>query len=402
MDSMRFDRLWRGARLATMDPRRSGLGVIERGAIGVTDGKIVFAGPEAELPANADAAIRHDLEGRWITPGLIDCHTHLVFAGDRSDEFEARIAGESYAAIAGRGGGIASSVRVTRAASEAELVAAALPRLDALLDSGVTTIEIKSGYGLEEEAELRLLRAARTLGDRRAVTVCPTYLGAHAVPPGGDRTAYLDGIVASTLPRIAAERLASSVDAFCETVAFTVAEVERVFAAASALGLPVRLHAEQLSHQGGTRLAARFRALSADHLEYANEDDAAALAEAGTVAVLLPGAFHQLRETRAPPVAAFRAACVRMAVATDCNPGTSPLHALPLAMNFACVRLGLTVEEAWLGATRVAAAALGLSDRGALVQGARADFAIWSFARPAELVASMGARLLHARVVGGA
>lgn len=398
---MRFDRLWRDVRLATMRPEHPGLGVVDHGAIATLDGQIAFAGREADLPIGVDAQLVFRMDGRWVTPGLIDCHTHLVFAGDRSDEFEARLSGDSYGAISARGGGIAATVRATRKASEADLLRSALSRLDALMAGGVTTIEVKSGYGLEEESELRLLRVARSLAQHRAVSVSSTYLGAHAVPPGGDRRSYLAEIIGSTLPRIAELGLADAVDAFCEGIAFDLDETEAVFRAASSLGLPVKLHAEQLSRSGGALLAARFGARSADHLEYADAEDAAALAGAGTVAVLLPGAYHQLREPVAPPVQAFRSAGVQMAVATDCNPGTSPLLSLPLAMNFACVRFGLSVEEAWVGVTRHAAQALGLLDRGVLAPGRRADLAVWEFDRPAELIAWMGPPPLHARIVAG-
>jgi imidazolonepropionase len=392
------DRLWRNARVATM--AGEGLGVVEHGAVAAKDGRIVFAGAEADWAGEACEAV--DCGGRWITPGLIDCHTHLVFAGDRSDEFERRLAGESYADIARRGGGIAATVRATREASEDALVRAALPRLDALIAEGVTTVEIKSGYGLDTEAELRQLRAARRLGEERRVTVVPTYLGAHAVPPGGDRAAYLRSIFEEALPRIAAEGLAEAVDAFHETIAFTAEEVSAVFEAARRHGLPVKLHADQLADNGGAALAARFSALSADHLEYASEAGAAAMARAVTVAVILPGAFYVLKETRRPPIEAFRRNRVPMAVATDLNPGTSPIASLRLCAHMACTFFGLTVPEVLLGMTRYAAEALGhLGETGTLEAGKRCDLAVWDVEHLAEIVAWIGPAPLHARVWGG-
>jgi imidazolonepropionase len=393
------DRLWRNARLATMGG--AGLGIVERGAVAARDGRIAFAGAEAELPA-LDARQTIDCAGRWITPGLIDCHTHLVFAGDRSDEFERRLAGESYAEIARAGGGIAATVHATRAASEDTLVRAALPRLDALLAEGVTTVEVKSGYGLETEAELRQLRAARRLGEERPVAVVPTYLGAHAVPPGGDRTAYVRSIIDEALPRIAAEGLADAVDAFQETIGFTPEETAAVLEAAQRHGLKVKLHADQLSDTGSAAVAARFSALSADHLEYTSEDGAAAMGRAGTVAVLLPGAFYVLKEAQEPPVEAFRRHGVAIAVATDLNPGTSPIASLRLCAHMACTFFGLTVPEALLGITREAAKALGRADEvGTLEPGKWCDLAIWDVAHLAEIVAWIGPAPLHARVWRG-
>ena len=393
------DRLWKNARLATM--AGAGLGIVERGAVATRDGRIAFAGAAAELPA-LDARETIDCAGRWITPGLIDCHTHLVFAGDRSDEFERRLAGESYADIARAGGGIAATVRATREASEDELVRAALPRLDALLAEGVTTVEVKSGYGLETEAELRQLRAARRLGEERPVAVVPTYLGAHAVPPGGDRVAYVRSIIDEVLPRIAAEGLADAVDAFQEKIGFTPEETAAVLTAAQRHGLKVKLHADQLSDTGSAAVAARFSALSADHLEYTNEDGAAAMGRAGTVAVLLPGAFYVLKEARKPPVEAFRRHGVAMAVATDLNPGTSPIASLRLCAHMACTFFGLTVPEALMGITREAAKALGRADEiGTLEPGKWCDLAIWDVAHLAEIVAWIGPAPLHARVWRG-
>ncbi|HEY8565878.1 MAG TPA: imidazolonepropionase [Beijerinckiaceae bacterium] len=397
---MQVDRLWRNARLATMTGE--GLGLVEGGAVASHDGRIVSAGAEAELPGDLRPAETIDVEGRWITPGLIDCHTHLVFAGDRSDEFERRLAGESYADIARSGGGIAASVAATRAASESDLVRQALPRLDALLAEGVTTVEVKSGYGLETEAELKLLRAARRLGAERPVTISPTYLGAHAIPPGTDRAAYLRTICDEAIPRIAAEGLADAVDAFHETIAYTAQETDAVFDAARRHGLPVKLHADQLNDNGGAALAARHGALSADHVEYANEEGVAAMAAAGTVAVLLPGAFYALRETQRPPVELFRRHGVPMALATDLNPGTSPIASLRLCAHMACTFFGLTVPEALLGMTRHAAKGLGrLDETGTLEPGKSCDLAIWNVERLAEIVAWIGPAPLHARIWRG-
>ena len=401
---MRFERLWLDAKLATLDPARSGLGVVERGAIGVKEGRIAFAGPQDELPGDADAAQWIGLDGRWITPGLIDCHTHLIFAGDRSQEFERRLDGATYAEIAALGGGILSAVRATRMASEAMLVASALPRLDALLAEGVTTVEVKSGYGLELEAEVRMLRAARGLTQRRDVSVVTSFLGAHALPPeaGGDKDGYIDRVVREMLPAVASAGLADAVDAFCEGIAFSPEQTARVFTAARERGLPVRLHADQLSNLGGAALAARFGALSAAHLEYTDEAGVAAMAEAGTAAVLLPGAYYTLSERKAPPVEQFRRHGVPMAVATDCNPGTSPLTSLLLAMNMAATLFRLTVPECVAGVTREAARALGrLGETGTLEVGKWCDLAIWDVERLAELPYRIGFNPLHARVWRG-
>jgi imidazolonepropionase len=383
------------ARLATM--AGEGLGVVEDGVVALRGGRIAWAGPRTEAPG-FDAAGTLSCDGRWITPGLIDCHTHLVFAGDRADEFARRLAGESYADIARAGGGIAATVRATRAADEDALLAASLPRLDALLAEGVTTVEVKSGYGLDEETELRQLRVAHRLASARRVSVSATYLGAHAVPPGGDRAAYLDLVCDRMIPRIAAEGLADAVDVFQEGIAFTPAECARVFAAARASGLAVKSHADQLSDTGAAALAASFGAWSADHVEYASAEAAPALARAGTVAVLLPGAFLMLNETRRPPVAAFRAAGVRMAVATDLNPGTSPIASLRLCATLACVQFGLTVPEALRAITIEAAHALRRADdTGSIEAGKAADLAIWSVETLAQLVAQIGPPPLFAR-----
>jgi imidazolonepropionase len=400
---MQVDRLWTGARIATLDPSRPGLGVIENGAVATRDGRIAWVGAASDMPT-WQGADQIDLEGRWITPGLVDCHTHLVYGGDRAYEFELRLAGASYEKIARAGGGILSTVQATRAASQDQLVASALPRLDALMAEGVTTIEIKSGYGLEAETEARQLRAARTLGQLRPVGVTTTFLGAHALPPeaNGDREAYIAGICAKMLPMIAREGIADAVDAFMEGIAFNGKQTARVFEVAKRLGLPVKLHADQLSNLGGARLAASYGALSADHLEYTDEDGAAAMAKAGTVATLLPGAFYFIRETQKPPVDLLRKHRVRIAIATDCNPGSSPLSSLLLAMNMAATLFRLTVEEIVAGATREAAHALGrIGEIGTLQVGKWCDLAIWNVDRLAELPYHMGLNPLHARVWRG-
>ncbi|MBY0613045.1 MAG: imidazolonepropionase [Beijerinckiaceae bacterium] len=401
-DSAAF-RLFRNARLATMRPDLPGVGVIENAAILIHGDRIIHAGPEAELPASAAAAEIQDCEGRWITPGLIDCHTHLVHAGHRAHEFELRLEGASYEEIARAGGGIVSSVAATRAASESELVSESVARLEALLRDGVTTVEVKSGYGLDTASEMKLLGAARRLGRDHPVSVVTTFLGAHAVPPEfkGNQAGYLDLVVDVMLPQIAGAGLADAVDAFCEGIAFSPDEVARLFRAAQALGLPMKLHADQLSNLGGAALAARFGALSADHLEHTDEAGALALAAAGTIAVILPGAYYFIRETRAPPIDLFRRHGVSMAVATDCNPGTSPLSSLLLAMNMAATLFRMTVNECLIGVTRHAAQALGRRDIGVLQAGMSADLAIWDIDRPAELVYRMGASPLHARIWRG-
>lgn len=397
--------LWRDARLATMAEGVAGLGIVEKGAIVARDGVIVYAGPEAEMPsALAQGSETTDCEGRWITPGLIDCHTHLIHAGNRANEFEMGLAGASYEEVARAGGGIVSSVKSLRAASEDELVAQTLPRLDALMAEGVTTVEVKSGYGLDLGNERKSLRAARQLDKQRPVTVRTTFLGAHALPPEakGDKDAFVDLVANTILPAIAAEGLADAVDGFCEGIAFSPEQIARVFDKAKALGLPVKLHADQLSNLHGAELAARYGALSADHLEYTDEAGAAAMAKAGTVATILPGAYYFIRETRKPPIGLFRQHGVKMAVATDNNPGTSPLTSLLLTMNMAATLFGLTVEECLAGTTREAARALGLlGQTGTLEAGKSADLAIWDIERPAELVYRMGFNPLHARIWRG-
>ena len=400
----RFDRIWHNARLATMRGDLADLGVIERGVIATKDGRIAFAGAQSDLPANADAPQRTDCEGRWITPGLIDCHTHLVFGGNRAHEFELRLQGASYEEIARAGGGIVSTVAATRAASEAELVAGALPRLDALIAEGVTTVEIKSGYGLNTETEMRQLSAARALGRHRPVAIRTTFLGAHALPPeaDGDKDRYIDLVCREMLPAVAQAGLADAVDAFMEGIAFSRDQTARVFGAARTLGLPVKLHADQLSNLGGAALASEFSALSADHLEHTDEAGVAAMARANTVAVLLPGAFYFIRETTKPPVELFRAHGVNMALATDCNPGSSPLTSLLLAMNMGATLFRMTVAECLAGVTREGARALGLlQETGTLEAGKWCDLAIWDIERPAELVYRIGFNPLHRRVWRG-
>ncbi|WP_210183558.1 imidazolonepropionase [Hoeflea olei] len=379
-------------------------GLVPEGAVRIENGLVTWVGAGSALPAvHADEEVI-DLEGRLLTPGLIDCHTHIVHGGNRAAEFEMRLNGASYEEVARAGGGIVSTVRATREAGEAGLLATALPRVDALLDEGVTTLEIKSGYGLDIETELAMLRTARAIGTVRPVRVKTTFLGAHAVPAdyAGRPEAYLDEICLPALEAAHAAGLADAVDGFCEGIAFSPAQIERVFDKARALGIPVKLHAEQLSHLGGTQLAAAFGALSADHVEYADEADAAALAQAGSVAVLLPGAFYTLRETKVPPVAAFRAHKVAMAVATDANPGTSPLTSLLLAMNMACTCFRLTPEEALAGVTVNAARALGLADAGQIAPGLRADLAVWDVGHPAELAYRIGFNPLYKRYFGDA
>jgi imidazolonepropionase len=388
---------------ATLATMTDGYGLVADAGIALEGDRIAWAGPMADLPAAYRALPEHDCAGRLVTPGLIDCHTHAVFAGHRAVEFELRLNGASYEEIARAGGGILSTVTATRAASEDQLLALALPRIDQLIASGATTIEVKSGYGLTVEDELKMLRVARRIGQSRAVTVQTTHLAAHAIPPEykGRAKAYISETALPSLRTAHAEGLVDAVDAFCETIAFSVADLAPLFAEARALGLPVKLHAEQLSDLGGAAFAARLGALSADHLEYLSPDGIAAMAAAGTVAVILPGAFYTLRETQVPPIAALRAAGVPMAVATDLNPGSSPLASLPLAMNMACTLFRLTPEEALRGTTAHAAQALGLADRGRIAPGLRADLAIWEADHPAELSYRIGATPLLKRIFGG-
>ncbi|MBB3446700.1 imidazolonepropionase [Rhizobium sp. BK379] len=397
--------LWRNARLATLREDLPGLGIIEKGAVVCEGGRILYAGPEAELPSwLIEAADITDLEGRWVTPGLVDCHTHIVYGGNRAREFEMRLEGATYEEIARAGGGIVSSVKATNALSVEGLVEAALPRLDTLISEGVTTIEVKSGYGLNIEAELKMLRAARALADHRPVRVITSYLGAHATPVEykGRNQDYISDVVLPGLERARAEGLVDAVDGFCEGIAFSVDEIARVFDKARSLGIPVKLHAEQLSNLGGAKLAASYGALSADHLEYLDEDGARAMAAAGTVAVLLPGAFYAINEKQKPPVQALRQAGVHIAIATDSNPGTSPLTSLLLTMNMSATLFRLTVEECIAGATREGARALGLlSETGTIEAGKSADLAIWDIESPAELVYRIGFNPLHAHIFKG-
>ena len=396
---MRCDRLWRNARLMTLSQGRGPLGEVDDGVIAAKGGTILYAGPIAEAPVFDPEEII-DCHGSWVTPGLIDCHTHLVFGGNRADEFQRRLAGASYEEIARSGGGIVSTMRATREASRGALVESALPRLDALIAEGVTTVEIKSGYGLSAEDETKLLQAARDLGRQRPVGVSTSFLGAHAVPPefSGRADDYVTLVCETMIPAIAEAGLADAVDGFCESIAFSPAQIRRVFEAARRHGLPVKLHAEQLSNQHGAALAAEFGALSADHLEHLDEDGVAAMAKAGTTAVLLPGAYYFTRETKPPPIEALRRHQVPMALATDCNPGTSPLTSPLLAMNMAATLFRLTVPECIAGFTREAAGALGILDRvGTLEAGKYCDLAVWNIEHPAELVYRMGLNPLQAR-----
>jgi imidazolonepropionase len=399
--AMNCETLWHNARLATLTG--PGLGIVESGVVAAQGGRIVYAGPQADAPS-LNAAKQIDCGGRWITPGLVDCHTHLVYAGDRAREFEMRLAGASYEEIAKAGGGIVSTVKATRAASQDALVAAALPRLDALIADGACTVEIKSGYGLSLDDELKMLRAARALADKRKVRIVTTFLGAHALPPeaNGDKDKYIDLVVNEMMPVVAREKLADAVDAFCEGIAFSTEQTRRVFEAAKKHGLRVKLHADQLSNLHGAELAATFGALSADHLEYTDEAGIAAMAKAGTVAVLLPGAFYFLRETKQPPLDLIRRHRVPIAIASDNNPGTSPLTSLLLTMNMAATCFRMTVDECIAGVTREGARALGLLNQtGTLEAGKDCDLAIWNIENLAELVYIMGYNPLHARVRNG-
>ena len=399
--AMNCETLWYNARLATLTG--PGLGVVESGVVAAQGGRIVYAGPQADAPS-LNAAKQIDCGGRWITPGLVDCHTHLVYAGDRAREFEMRLAGASYEEIAKAGGGIVSTVKATRAASQDALVASALPRLDALIADGACTVEIKSGYGLSLGDEVKMLRAARALADKRKVRIVTTFLGAHALPPeaNGDKDKYIDLVVNEMMPVVAREKLADAVDAFCEGIAFSPAQTRRVFEAARKHGLRVKLHADQLSNLHGAELAATFGALSADHLEHTDEAGIAAMAKSGTVAVLLPGAFYFLRETKQPPLDSIREHRVPIAIASDNNPGTSPLTSLLLTMNMAATCFRMTVDECIAGVTREGARALGLLNQtGTLEAGKDCDLAIWNIENLAELVYKMGYNPLHARVRNG-
>ncbi|WP_417418386.1 imidazolonepropionase [Hoeflea sp.] len=391
------------ATLATMDGAPA-YGLVNEGAVAIRAGRIAWAGPAADLPDEFKLDERLDLEGRLVTPALIDCHTHVIHGGNRAREFEMRLEGASYEEVARAGGGIVSTVAATRTATQDQLVADALTRVDAMLAEGVTTIEIKSGYGLDIENELKMLRAARTVAEKRPVRVRTSYLGAHAEPPEykGRGDAYIDEVCIPGLEAAHAEGLVDAVDGFCEGIAFSPDQIARVFDKAKALGIPLKLHAEQLSNLGGAKLAAGYGAMSADHLEHANDEDAAAMAKAGTVAVILPGAFYTLRETAAPPIDAFRKHGVVMAVATDCNPGSSPMSSLLLSMNMACTLFRMTPEEALAGVTRNAARALGLDDAGQIKSGLRADLAVWDVEHPAELAYRIGFNPLWKRIYGGA
>jgi len=401
-DGAPYDGLVLGATLATLDGDR-GYGEIADGALAWRDGRLAYVGARAGLPGEPQALAANVVQASgWITPGLVDCHTHLVFAGDRAREFELRLQGASYEEIARAGGGIVSSVRATREASDADLLRQSLPRARALLDDGATTVEIKSGYGLDCENERKMLRTARAIGRELGIQVRTTYLAAHALPPeyAGRSDDYIDAVCA-WMPRLHEEGLVDAVDAFCEGIGFSPTQTRRVFETARDLGLPVKLHADQLSDLGGAGLAAAFDGLSADHVEHTSLDSVRAMAERGTVAVLLPGAFHVLRETKLPPLDAFRDHGVAMAVATDCNPGTSPLLSLRQAMQLACTHFRLTPEEALRGATVHAARALGCADRGVLRVGARADFVQWDIGHPAELCYWLGGRLARRVYAGG-
>lgn len=402
MNDVTWDAIWLNAHLATMVGGQ--YGVIENGALAVRDGRIAWLGAQADLPKGWQAQTVHSAQGAWITPGLIDCHTHIVYAGNRSHEFEARLNGVAYEEIARQGGGIRSTVRATRAASEAQLYAESLPRVRRLLSEGVTTLEIKSGYGLTLADEAKMLRVARRIEAECGVRVRTTFLGAHAVPPEfeGDADGYVTNIVEEMLPALVRMGLVDAVDAFCERIGFSAEQTERVLAAARTQGLPVKLHAEQLSDQGGAALVARYAGLSADHLEYLSDSGVQAMAQAGTVAVLLPGAYYFLRETQLPPIETLRATGVPMAVSTDCNPGTSPLTSILLAMNMACTLFRLTPQEALAGVTCHAARALGLQDSvGQLAVGYAADFVLWDIARPADLSYALGLNPCVATVCTG-
>jgi len=401
--TVKIDKLWRNARIATLDNPACPYGMIEDGAIAARDGRIVWVDAESDAPDMlVDETI--DLEGRCVTPGLIDCHNHMVYGGNRAGEFEQRLNGASYEDIARAGGGILSTVTATRVASEEELIESALPRLDQLISEGVTTVEVKSGYGLDTENECKMLRAARELDNHRAVRVRTTFLGAHALPSEaeGDKDTYIHSVCEKQLPAVVAAGLADAVDAFCEGIGFSIEQTRQVFNAATRHGLPVKLHAEQLSDLSGSALAADFGALSADHLEYVSEASLVKMAAAGTIAVMLPGAYYFLRDTNVPPIDLMREHGVSMAVATDCNPGSSPLTSLLLAMNMACTLFRMTPEEALMGVTLNAAKALGLANEvGSISVDKQCDLAIWDIEHPAELSYAIGLNPLYRRIFGG-
>ena len=388
---------------ATLATMVSGYGLIPNGAVVIDGAQITWAGQQSDLPARYAALTAHDCQSRLITPGLIDCHTHIVFGGHRAAEFESRLNGASYEDIARAGGGILSTVTATRAASEDDLLQSALPRVDAMIAAGTTTIEVKSGYGLTIADERKMLRAARRIASQRPVTITTTHLAAHAIPPEykGRADAYMDEVAIPSLHAAHADGLIDAVDAFCEGIAFSPAQIDRLFIVARSLGLPVKLHAEQLSDLKGAVLAAKHNALSVDHLEFLGPDGIAAMAEANTVATILPGAYYTLRETQMPPIAALRKAGIQLTVATDCNPGSSPMTSLPLAMNMACTLFRMTPLEALQGTTTNAARALGLSDRGTIAAGQRADLCLWDATHPAELSYRIGATPLVSRIFGG-
>ena len=399
---MSFSTLFRNAQIATMTPGKS-YGLIENGAVVISADRIKWVGAEKELPGEFAGLQGKNLEGRLVTPALIDCHTHLVYGGSRATEFELRLNGASYEEIARNGGGILSTVTATRNASEDELLAQSLPRLDALLSEGVATIEIKSGYGLDIETEIKMLRVARQLGKERSVRVKTSFLGAHAIPPefSGKADAYIDFVCEEVLPAVHYENLADAVDGFCENIAFSPNQISRVFEKAKSFGLPVKLHAEQLSNLGGATLAAKYGALSADHLEFLDQTGVEVMGESGTVAVLLPGAFYTLRETQLPPLDSLRKAEVPIAIATDCNPGSSPLTSILLCMNMSCTLFRMTPEEALCGVTVVAAQALGIGDEvGTIEVGKKAELAVWNVDQPAELAYRVGFNPLEEMVIG--
>jgi len=395
--------LFTARRIATMEALDRPYGLIENGAIGVENGMIAYVGASDQIPARFATLPRHDFGNRLVTPALIDCHTHLIHGGNRAHEFEMRLKGATYEEVARAGGGILSTVRATRAATVDELVESALPRLDGLIAEGVSMVEIKSGYGLTIDSECTMLRAARRLSSLRPIDIRASYLAAHAVPPeyAGRADAYIDEVCIPGLRVAHAEGLVDAVDGFCEGIAFSTTQMARLFSEAKRLGLPVKLHAEQLSNRGGAKLAASFGALSCEHLEYVDDEGIAAMAAAGCVAVLLPGAFYTLREKQMPPVDGFRQAGAPIAVSTDLNPGSSPLGSLLLAMNMACTLFRMTPEEALAGTTRHAARALGCDDRGRIAAGLKADLAVWNCAEPAELSYRFGVNPLHARIIGG-
>ena len=399
---MSFSTLFRNAKIATMTTDKP-YGLIENGAVVISADRIKWVGAEKELPDEFAGLQGKNLEGRLVTPALIDCHTHLVYGGSRATEFELRLNGASYEEIARNGGGILSTVTATRNASEDELLAQSLPRLDAFLAEGVATIEIKSGYGLDIETEIKMLRVARQLGKERSVRVKTSFLGAHAIPPefSGKADAYIDFVCEEVLPAVHYENLADAVDGFCENIAFSPKQISRVFEKAKSFGLPVKLHAEQLSNLGGATLAAKYGALSADHLEFLDQTGVEVMAESGTVAVLLPGAFYTLRETQFPPLESLRKAEVPIAIATDCNPGSSPLTSILLCMNMSCTLFRMTPEEALCGVTIVAAKALGISDEvGTIEVGKKAELAVWNVDQPAELAYRIGFNPLQEMVIG--